>query len=139
MKKFSHVPHTADIAIKVEADKLEGLFEAGVDGMMDFLKPGFCQEATASFGFEETIELASMDATTLLVDFMSEVLTLCLTEYVVICDVALNITGDKKISAIVKGYEVDAFDEDIKGVTYHDAEVLVNKAGNFETLVILDI
>lgn len=139
MKKFTPVSHTADIAIKLEADQLEELFEAGVEGMMDFLKPGFCKGISQSFNFEEGIALSSMDATTLLIDFMSEVLTLSLTEYVVICEMKLNITDDQRISAIVKGYEVDAFEEDIKGVTYHDAEVQVNEAGNYETLVIFDI
>lgn len=41
MKKFSPVSHTAAIAIKLEANQLEELFTAGVEGMIDFLKPGF--------------------------------------------------------------------------------------------------
>jgi SHS2 domain-containing protein len=51
----------------------------------------------------------------------------------------INSIAEKQISATVKGFRIDTFDEDIKGVTYHDAEVQKNEAGNYGTLIIFDI
>ena len=37
------------------------------------------------------------------------------------------------------GFDIEEFDDDIKAVTYHEAEVRKNGKGNLETYMIFDI
>ncbi len=80
-----------------------------------------------------------MDRTTLLIDFLSELLTLAYTEKAIFCYVHIEKMSETQINAIVSGALVDGFEEDVKAVTYHEANVQKNETGNWETIVIVDI
>ncbi len=70
---------------------------------------------------------------------MSEVLTYTYEEKAIFSKVEFIKLEDKELSGIVYGENVQGFDEDIKAVTYHEAEVKKNKKGNWETIIVFDI
>lgn len=143
MRSFELLSHTADLRLKASGDSLEELFHAALQGMAKIIKDDFCQNYGSQIKnyekVEKKISISATDRTTLLIDFLSEVLTVSQTEKVVFCDVNFEKLTEMELAAKVKGTKVDEFDEDIKAVTYHEAEVKKNKNGQWETIIILDI
>ncbi len=136
--KIEFLPHTADLEMRVEADSLLALFKGALTGMGKILKPGFC-EPSGNFPIEREIWLNTVDSTCLLIDFLSEVLTLSFTEKALFCEVRFTTIETTELHAVVFGRGADGFDEEIKAVTYHGAEVRQNTKGLWETCVIFDI
>lgn len=143
MKSYKLLSHTADIRLKVEGDTLPELFSAALLGMSGILKPDFCQKSAESrrahFPLVCEISISSPDATALLVDFLSEALTFSCEKKAVFCQVEFAEITDNSLRAKIYGGKVNKFDEDIKAVTYHEAEIKKNKKGNLETVIVFDI
>ena len=135
--KYQFLPHTADIRMKIEAETLPLLFTAGVKGMGHILKEDQCHKNL--FEVQNVITVNSSDVTCLLIDFLSDVLTYCYTERAVFCEVNFLEFSHKLLAAKVSGNSVEGFDEEIKAVTYHEAEVNQNKNGVWESIVVFDI
>jgi len=145
MRRYQLLPHTADFRLKAEGDTFEELFTAAMAGMFEFVKKSFCPPAgdrpkgDQNFPISENIKISSIDITALLVDFLSVLLTLSQEKKVVFCRVKFLKLTDTEIEAEVFGAKVDGFDEDIKAVTYHEANVVKNARGAYETIIVFDI
>ena len=135
--KYRFLPHTADIRMKIESDNLPGLLRAGVKGMSQILKEDGCGEY--QYDIQRVIQVKSSDITCLLIDFLSDVLTYCYTEKAVFCEVNFLEFSTEVLAAEVSGRSVEAFDEEIKAVTYHEADVNQNNQGMWESMVVFDI
>ena len=135
--KYQFLPHTADIRMRVESDKLPSLFSAGVRGMSQILKEGGCSEDR--YEIQRMITVNSLDITCLLIDFLSDVLTYCYTDKAVFCKVDFLEFSKEMLVAKVSGTSIDVFDEEIKAVTYHEADVIQNNSGLWESIVVFDI
>ncbi len=136
--KIRYLPHTADVRMIIESETLQELFATGVKGMGNILKEGFCDHYN-TFNKSARIETHSLDHTSLLIDFLSDVLSLSYVEKSIYCKVHLLQFSSKKIVAEVYGTTIDEFDEEIKAVTYHEADVQKNSDNNWETHIIFDI
>jgi SHS2 domain-containing protein len=138
MYTITHLPHTADLRLHLQADSLEELFAAGVEALQQQLQPAGCQGG-GPYPLRHALQLQSVDTTVLLVDFLSEVLTLSHEEKAVFCVLEIQQLNETAIAAQIAGRPADGFAEDIKAVTYHEAEVRQNEAGKWETMLIFDI
>lgn len=138
MFKTEFLPHTADVRIRLEADTEEALFHAAAFALGELLKPGFCSRKKEC-SLHEVIELKSVNRTTLLVDFLSELLTLSYIRQAVFCELRVYQLSDNSISAKASGQPVEGFEEDIKAITYHEAHVQRNEQGRWETQIVVDI
>lgn len=136
MRTYQLLSHTADIRLKVEADSLPELFVAAIEGMNSIIKEKREERKEKS---KKTIEIQSSDKTALLIDFMSDVLYFSQTSKEIYNDVKFLEFSETALKAEVSGYSVNEFDEDIKAVTYHEAEIVKNEKGNFETIIVFDI
>ena len=65
---ITYLPHTADIRMKIESSTVEQLFIAGMIGMGNILKEGFCDKDNP-IDCKSKIEIQAMDQTCLLIDF----------------------------------------------------------------------
>ncbi len=137
MKSYEFTSHTADVRLQVKADTLEELFKVSLEGMNQLIKKDFCNK-TEKFDLKENIEIGSIDTTTLLIDFLSEVLTYCQINKAIYCNVNFKQLSDKSLECTIMGNKVDGFDEDIKAVTYHEAEIK-NENNVLQTTIIFDI
>ena len=138
MYKIEALPHTADARLRIEADTLEELFRAALRAMGNLLQERAC-DGEPAFDRACRVALTAGDATGLLIDLLSEVLTQSHAQRAVFCrfkSLALDATA---VRAEVLGRTVDGFDEDIKAVTYHEAGILRNETGNWQTNVVFDI
>ena len=121
----------------VEASTLKELFLVSLQGMNSVL---YTQDHLADTSREHYLmKLSSLDKTTLLIDFLSDILTASY-EHKMIYDRCKFITlAGNSVNADLSGFKASGFDEDIKAVTYHEANVHQNEQGNWETVVIFDI
>ncbi|HNR08365.1 MAG TPA: archease [Saprospiraceae bacterium] len=136
---YSFYPHTADIRLKVTGSTRGEVFGLAVQAMADLIKEGFCKKDKPDFSREERLELKSIDGTSLLVDFLSEVLTLSHIRKTIFCDVIFDTLAETELKAILRGKATDQFDKDIKAVTYHEAELKKSENGQWESILVFDI
>lgn len=138
MQTIEFQSHTADIRMKIVSDSLPDLLLTGLSGMNRLLKKDPFHNNGEQVLFR-TLKINSVDTTTLLVDFLSEVLTLSHVEKAIFDEVDFTHISDHELSAIIKGSKTNHFDEDIKAVTYHEANVQKNDDGQWKTTIIFDI
>ncbi len=138
MFSIHHIPHTADLCIRLIGDAPADLFRGGLEAMTHIMREDACREEKR-LPLRFAVHTASVDRTALLIDFLSDVLLLMQTEKAVFCQVDLTCLDEKAVEANILGYPVDGFDEDIKAVTYHEADVRRSEDGKWETLLIFDI
>ena len=143
MRKYKFLPHTADVRMKVEADSIPELFVGAMEGMARILKSS--KFKVESSKLRKGIKISAQGVTPLLIDFLSAVLTQSQIEKAVFYEAQFEklnpstSSGQAELEAETIGAKVDGFDEDIKAVTYHGAEVAKNKEGNYEVTVLFDI
>jgi SHS2 domain-containing protein len=123
--------------MKVEADSQAELFRGALVGMSTLIRENFCAQNRAS-EISNTIVVHSQDITSLLIDFLNETLSLSHINKAVYCVVDILALSATDLSAIIEGYYSDEWEEDIKAVTYHEADVKV-KNGTWGAHVIFDI
>jgi SHS2 domain-containing protein len=138
MKYYELLSHTADIRIKAEGSSIEELFEAALSGLCALLKPDFDYFNETDFTTKE-ITISSFDRTTLLVDFLSEALYEMHNEKVLLYKCDIKFRDGNILTVKFSGRKIDAFDKDVKAITYHEAEIIQNAGGNFECVIVPDI
>lgn len=139
MKSYRFISHTADIRMQVTGDILPELFEAAVLGMNEILIPGFCDDDKDNNVIVREISIEASDATALLVDFLSEILTCSYEDKAVFCRIDFLKISETATEAKIYGKKVHMFKGDIKAVTYHEAEVRKSENGKWETMIVFDI
>ncbi|AKA34271.1 archease [Flagellimonas lutaonensis] len=132
------LPHTADVETKVYALTYKELFENNLRAMNNILKEG-CGDAADHFDCLMRLDISSADPTNLLVDFLSEVLSLSYVQKALFCNIYFSELSNNRIEAQLYGKWIDGFDEEIKGVTYHEAYVKKNDDNIWESHIIFDI
>ena len=85
------------------------------------------------------IEIQALDQTCMLIDFLSEILSHCYAERSIYCKVEFSEFTSTKIKAVIFGTHTNKLDEEIKAVTYHEAQVHRIRSNLWETLVVFDI
>ena len=138
MKNFELLPHTADIRLKVSGSSYEELFSAALDGMNFIIKKDF-NKRLSLMNFRDIIDVSSVDKTVLLIDFLSKILTLSHQYKAVYHTAKFKNLKEKTLLAEIEGAQVAGFDEDIKAVTYNEAEIRINKDNSYETVIVFDI
>lgn len=138
MKSHKILAHTADTRLYAEGSSRAELFEAALEGMNRIIKKNGCGE-NGEFPLVKNIAVSSVDFTSLLIDFLSEVLAFSHEERALFCRVEFSKLTENDLVAKIFGKKADGFDEDIKAVTYHEAEIRKNEKGNWETVIVFDI
>ena len=136
MKRCTLLEHTTDIRIKLEASSFQDLFIIALEGMNGLIKKKILHSGEV---IQAEIKITSPDATALLIDFLSEVLTLSHIKKTVFNAIFFTKLTDTTLCATISGEKIGAFDEDIKAVTYHEAYVKKNENDSYEAFVIFDI
>lgn len=133
---YKIIGHTADLRMNVEGKTPENLFSEALAGMAHILKNKIKNEKVS---IKREIIIESSDLTALLVDFLSEILSLTQINKEIYTKVNFKKFNSNHIEAELEGIDVDFFDSDIKAVTYHEAEVKQDKDGFWKTILVFDI
>jgi SHS2 domain-containing protein len=134
--QFEILEHPADIRLKVTALSKKGLFRGALKGMASIING---QECLKEEIIEKKIEILSLDEETLLVDFLNEVLAQTDIYNSVFSEIKIEEFTSQKIRGKIKGHKVERFKEEIKGVTYHGLDIIKNKKGLWEVIILFDI
>ena len=130
---YLEISHTADWALKVWAPDLVGLFEQAAYGMYALLQirlqPGG--------RYECPLDLEAVDAESLLVSFLSELLYLAEQECLGFDAFHLTIEGSH-LSGCMIGAPVECQPKEIKAVTYHNLAIRTSPQG-LETIIVFDV
>ena len=128
--------HIADVRLLVSAPSLEELFRDAVRGMYALMRgtpaPG-AQPVQRIIAVED-----SADRTALLVDFLNEVLHRTHVARELFDDVTFIRFEEHSLEATLTGIAPASFDEDVKAVTYHEADV-VQRENVWHTTLVFDI
>lgn len=133
---YKMLEHTADVRMLVQGDSLEELFSDAVFGMMEILKPKTDGQKQP---IQRTIALEAADTTALLIDFLNEVLLSAHINKEMYDEVIFKTLSKRSLEVNLRGFDTRSFGEDIKAVTYHEADVRETKNGKWETMIVFDI
>ncbi len=139
MDKYKILSHTADLRLEIYGKTQEELFQNAASAMADILASSIKHQASGKL--KERIKIESANVNILLVDFLNEILARSNINKCVYKASSIKHQASKKeikIEADLVGYKVKEFDEDIKAVTYHEAEVK-EKGGFWKAKLVLDI
>ena len=137
-KKYVQLDHTGDVRIKVFGNSIEELFVNAAYGLFDTITDADKIESQIA----ETVEVSGIDKEELLVNWLSELNYLFVTESKIFNKFEIEHFRDNELSATVLGEKFNAhkhpFHTEIKAVTFHD--LLIEKVGkHWETKIVFDI
>ncbi len=130
---FTEIEHTADWALKVWAPDLSQLFVLAAQGMYWLTELSLLPEPRC----ERRIELEGVDAESLLVSFLSELLFFGETEALGFDEFEVDLQ-DTHLSARVRGGPIAEQKKEIKAVTYHNLVIEPTPRG-VQTTIVFDV
>lgn len=145
-KQFEQLEHTADIKIRVYGTSLKELFRHAVIGMFQIVRPIIpgCrivndQVVCEKLPISREVSISSIDQSALLVDFLSDLLSLSDIHNEAYLDATIHDLSDTQVSATVHGAKVTGFEVvELKAVTYHECEI--KKVGDeWQVDIVFDI
>ncbi len=132
---FEEIEHTADWALRVRGENLAELLINAARGMASLLVADL---STIPPEVEYPVELDSLDAETLLVDWLSELAYWAETESLVFNQFDLEEISPTHLEGLVRGGQVPELQKHIKAVTYHNLEIVETEQG-LEATVVFDV
>lgn len=138
MRSHQLLAHTADVRLRAAGNSLEELFRAALEGVNELLKPGDYRPSKTPQK-EELISVVSSDTTSLLIDFLSEVLAHSYTRKVLYCQLEFLQLDEDSLQAKISGHRTSGFAKEVKAVTYHEAEIKKTHKNRYEITIVLDI
>ncbi|MBS3074725.1 archease [Candidatus Pacearchaeota archaeon] len=139
-KKFTFLPHTADIKFSASGKTLEEAFANSALAVREAMT-----KDNIKAKIKKGIGIMGDDIENLLYNLLEEIIFLLDAENFIISKVENLIISKDKAGYSLKcdflgdksgGYE---FDEHIKAITYHDMKVEKKKEGSYEIEVVLDV
>ena len=135
-KKYEILEHKADLKIKVFGKTKKELFLNMMIAMSENMKPEIKKPNDYS---KKEVKIKSVDLTSLLVDFLSEVLYLSQTNKEAYFEININKLTETELEGELIGRKAARFNEDIKAVTYHELDIYQREDGLWEATVLFDI
>ncbi len=136
MKHYKIIAHIADIRLLAEGTTHAELFNAALEGMSHIITT---QHGKPPYASHHSFNITSTDTTTLLIDFLSYVLTQTHLTKTVFWTADFKELTATSLQTTIHGNKATMFEEDIKAVTYHEANVVINEHGNYQTMIVFDI
>ncbi len=133
MKKYEILEHRADLKIRAFGKTKEELFLNMLLAMTENQRPEILPEKV-----KREIKISSPELSSLLVDFLSEVLYLTQVNKEIYNNVKYKKFTDTEIEAELVGQKVERFGEDIKAVTYHSLDIH-QENGIWQAIVLFDV
>lgn len=139
--KYEILEHTSDLKIRVSGKNRKELFKNALLGMFEGAR--YQEEVKTKSQKLKTIkrkiQIKSQNLSTLLVDFLSEVLYLAETKKEVYSHIQFKKFTDKQIEGVLIGKKLKRIGVQIKGVTYHNLDVHQKEDGTWQATILFDI
>lgn len=128
---YEEVEHTADWALRVRGAGLAELLQNAVAGTLELAGV----ELNHSAGERRSIELESLDAESLVVDFLTELVVALELRGRAFHDLQLEVEDDRELRGTLREVPVKRMAKAIKAVTYSELEVRRDEQGYSATIV----
>jgi SHS2 domain-containing protein len=115
---FEELPHTADVAMRIWADDLPGLFVEAARGL-NVLSGVHLSDKTIQC---QTLDIESEDSESLLVAFLTELVYLAEQENMAFDKFDLSIKNNH-LHADLQGSSLVSITKNIKAVTFHNLQI----------------
>ena len=142
-KNYEVIEHTADIGLKIFGKTKKELFQNAARGMF-FLITGssiFFKEESNNKYFKVECEASNLED--LLVSWLSDLLHIHNTEYMIPGDFIINHLTEQFIQSEIVGVKITdslhQIEKEIKAVTYHHLQVFKNEKGRWEANIVFDL
>mgnify|MGYP001606310718 FL=1 len=147
IKRFEVLEEGADMKLKILGSSAKELFKNALYALAMVQKPEIVEQSAVNSligrlrgrRISEEFAIESMDYNTLLVDFLSEVLSRAEAQNAVFFDVKFTGFSESKIEGRIYGIKVDDFAQNIKAVDYQGVDVAEAEPGRWESNLVLDI
>jgi len=134
IRRFKEVEHTADRALRISGRDLAELFTNAALGMNSLMLAAAARRPSIA----KHIELEAIDAESLLVAWLSELAFWAETESLLFTRFEFLRISATRLSAVVRGDRVGAFEKHVKAVTFHNLDIRA-EAGGLTTTVVFDV
>ncbi len=131
---YEILPHTADVRVRLVAGDARSLFRDGAAALRDVVKPVVLPDS----GDTITLTVEAHDLTSLLVDFLNELIWLLEARHLTPKQVSVVELSEAKLVASLEMETAEGWERDVKAVTYHLAEVQL-VGGAWTTTLVFDI
>ncbi len=128
------IEHTADVRVRVRAASVEELFREALRATMSLLRPERGKRRVA-----HDLAVDAVDQTTLLIDFLNEALSRAQANRETYDDAMFSKLTERRLEARLTGSDALSFGDDVKAVTYHQADVRRDTDGMWETIIVYDV
>jgi len=134
--RYKILDHPADLKIKALGKNLAEVFSNLLEGMFKSCRPELTDEKAV-----RKIKLKAQDQESLLVNFLSEALSLGDINNEIYFEAKFSEFADKYLQGEIKGYKIKSLGLEIKGVTWHDLKIEKNPSagGLWQATVLFDI
>ena len=132
---FEEIEHTADRALRVYGINLIELFRSAAQGMMGLM---VADVSKVPLEVEKSIELAAIDAESLLVEWLSELAYWAETELLIFNTFRIQNLTVTHLQASILGGKVSELNKHVKAVTYHNLKIIKTSQG-LEATIVFDV
>lgn len=137
---FEIAPDGTNMRLRVRGKTIEDLFRFAVKGVATILKPGFEKLRERGGAVRHSISIRAVDLSSLLAEFISEVIAKSDIKNIVFSDVIFKEFGENFLSGEIAGVAVDGFDSEIRAVSYQDVDIKKNlETGMYETTLVFEV
>ncbi|MBC8334346.1 MAG: archease [Anaerolineales bacterium] len=131
---FEEISHTADWSLRVWADDLAGLLTESARGMYALANA----EPAESPRVKREISLDAVDAESLLVAFLEELLYLAESENLIFNPIGKMKIDGYQLKVELEGGAITSIDKEIKAVTFHNLKIRQSARG-LEVEIVFDV
>lgn len=136
---FEIMPDAESTRLCVRGKTIKELFRNSVRGMAAFVHPEVVQGKKKSEVQKIPIRAEAVDVNSLLVEFLSGVISHSDLEGVVFTDAAFQTLGDNFLEGEIAGVSVEAFENEVRSVSYSDIDIKKNTTtGMYEATLVLE-
>jgi len=141
-KGYKIIEHMADVGLRAFGETKERLFENAARGMFFIItgSSGFARQGNEQYW---TIKCEGANLGELLVEWLSELLYIHSTDFVILNDFIIKSMTSNHLQAQSGGLKINKssyhIEKEIKAVTYHHLQVMKNEKGYWEAIIIFDI
>jgi len=132
-KKYEILEHPADLKIRSYGKDIAKVFSNMLLGMFESCRPEMTKEKKS-----REIKIKSEDRESLLVNFLSEALSLADINKEVYLKAKFNQLKDNYLEAKLEGYKIESKELEIKAVTWHGLKI-EKKNDVWQAIVLFDI
>lgn len=136
---FEIIPDTENARMRIWGKDLKELFRNALSCVASYLKSDMAA-ADRKDAIRRPIKIQAVDLNSLLIEFLSETLSLSDMHNAVFTTASFKNFGDNFLKGIISGVKIESFEKDIKAILYDEVDIKKNpETGMYETILVFDV